>query len=53
MEKKVFIVIEQGAGVLHKVFESKNDAQVFVDSLKELTGFEDYEIQEIWYQANM
>jgi hypothetical protein len=47
METNIWLVIEQGAGVIHKAFEIKQDAEKFVEWLKADTGFDCFEIQAL------
>jgi hypothetical protein len=48
MEKNIWLVIEQGAGIIHQAFVNKEDAQALVQRLKKETGFEDcYEIKAL------
>ena len=48
-EKTIYIVIEQGSGIVHRGFEKYADALECVEELKKETGFECYEIQELEY----
>lgn len=50
MEKTVYVLIEQGAGILHKVFECQKDAEIFLEILKEQSGYDCYEVQEIFFK---
>jgi hypothetical protein len=48
METNIWLVIEQGAGMIHKAFVNKTDAEALVQRLKKETGFEDcYEIKAL------
>jgi len=49
MEKTIWLVIEQGAGTIHKAFESKDDAIVFADILKITEGMECFEVKPVDY----
>ena len=46
-EKNIWLVIEQGVGIIHKAFEIKQDAEKFVEFLKADTGFDCFEIQAL------
>jgi len=46
-QKTIWLVIEQGAGIIHKAFNYYEEANLFVQSLKNETGFDCYEIQEL------
>lgn len=51
MEKTIWLVIEIGAGILHKAFDDKAEALKLVEILKAETGFiEAFEIVPIIYQ---
>jgi hypothetical protein len=45
--KTIYIVIEQGAGIVHRAFESIKDATQFAANLQEQTGFDCYEVQSL------
>ena len=46
-QKTIWLVIEQGAGIIHHAFELYSDAIAKMESLKEETGFDCFELQEI------
>ena len=48
--KKIYLVIEQGAGIIHMGFESEKDAEDFADELKNQTGWDCYEVQKLNFQ---
>jgi len=51
MEKTIWLVFENGAGIMHKAFENRVDALALVEVLKAETGFEDaFDIVPITYQ---
>ena len=51
MEKTIWLVFENGAGIMHKCFEHRVDALALVEVLKAETGFiEAFEIIPITYQ---
>jgi hypothetical protein len=46
--KNIWLVIEQGAGMIHKAFMNKKDAEALDERLNKETGFEDcYEIKAL------
>jgi hypothetical protein len=47
MEKTIYIVIEQGAGIIHKAFYKRVDALSFVEVLKEQLCFDCFVIQAL------
>ena len=51
MEKTIWLVIEQGVGIIHKAFENKIDALSFVEVLKKDAGHDCFELQAIDYQS--
>jgi hypothetical protein len=46
-QKTIWLVIEQGAGIIHHAFELYSDAIAKMESLKEETGFDCFELQEL------
>jgi hypothetical protein len=46
--ESIFIVFEQGAGIIHRAFTDKTDAQAFVDELEAQTEMNCFEIQKIY-----
>jgi hypothetical protein len=52
MEKTIWLVFENGAGIMHKAFEHRVDALALVEVLQAETGFiEAFEIIPITYQC--
>jgi len=49
--KKIYVVIEQGAGIIHLGFESEKDADDYVDQLKKETGWDCYEVLKLNLQT--
>ncbi len=47
--KNIYLVLEQGSGIIHRAFEKYLDAEEFIIFLQKTTGFECYEIQSISY----
>jgi len=51
MEKTIWLVFENGAGIMHKAFEHRVDALALIEVLKVETGFVDaFDIVPITYQ---
>lgn len=46
-QKTIWLVIEQGAGMIHHAFYFYSDAIQFAENLKIQTGFDCYELQEV------
>lgn len=46
----IYLVIEQGAGIVHKAFESITDATDFSIQLQKETGFDCYEVQPVRFE---
>lgn len=49
METTIWLVIEQGAGLVHKAFEDKADAIVFAEKLKKDEDMDCFDVVGIWY----
>ena len=45
--KTIYIVIEQGAGIIHKAFFTRVDAILFIEVLIEQLGYDCFEIQDL------
>lgn len=45
--KTIYLVIEQGAGYIHKAFISEYKAEQHVKQLEQETGFECFEVQNL------
>jgi hypothetical protein len=51
IEKTIWLVFENGAGIMHKAFEHRVDALALIEVLKVETGFVDaFDIVPITYQ---
>lgn len=45
----IFVVIEQGSGIIHKAFKKYSDMLDYIEELKKETGFDCYEFHELEY----
>ena len=48
--KTIYLVIEQGAGIVHKSFESILDATEFATNKHKETGFDVFEVQPLEFE---
>jgi len=46
MKKRIFLVFENGSGIIHKAFSTKETAEQFIETLKDQTDMDCYEIIE-------
>lgn len=51
MEKKIWFVVEQGAGLVRQAFESKDEAIKFAEELKVEEDMDCFEVLPVWYKA--
>ena len=49
IETIIYVVIEQGIGMIHKAFEMQVDAIEFADSLNKQEGIDCYEVKPLDY----
>ena len=47
MKQTIWLVIEQGAGIIHTSFKLYSDAIAYIEKIENETGFNCYELQEI------
>jgi hypothetical protein len=47
---KIFLVIEQGAGIIHMAFQNEKDASDHAKELQKITGWDCYEVQSVNFQ---
>lgn len=45
--KTIWLVIEQGAGIIHHAFISYSDAVTYMEEKEEETGLKCFELQEV------
>lgn len=50
METTIWLVIEQGSGIIHKAFQSKDEAIKFADVLKVSEDMDCFEVHPLDYQ---
>ena len=51
--KTIWLVIEQGANIIHHAFELYSDAVTYMEEKEEETGFRCFELQELDLKINL